>query len=418
MQKSEPIRCRVVACREAGDDGKEWSFYLINDSYCPLESATLYSIDYDWGELGLDSGKIHVQGLAPGAHALIWRDNREVRMDLSLLARMGGRDVLLQFVFSKKCFQRKLQMVDALRKAGWQVAAEECLTSPPRRVRISLIRYWFWLIPAAVLVAWTLTMQLKSNMAAKQEAALTALKSSGKETTAQITQVWQPVRPMRSGNSLERRMSYTYKVEGRTFTFEKDLPSNQFLVWRPGTTIDVTYLPDDPATHHLGRIQSATELNQGESWYDFWLWGVGSFALFGLCFMSLLLWLLFLKWRGPFRFYRHWRLARHGIAAIARVTAVRRQHPLFSERAKYCYSLQGSQPPSITAVRKDARVVNLKVGSTFLVLYDPRKPKCHVLYESLLPFGLRVVGGLSIEPAAIAPTGQGRETEPDRPQGV
>lgn len=30
MEKREQIRCRVAACREALNDGNEWSFYLIN----------------------------------------------------------------------------------------------------------------------------------------------------------------------------------------------------------------------------------------------------------------------------------------------------------------------------------------------------------------------------------------------------
>jgi len=82
MENSEPIRCRVAACREALDDGKEWSFYLINDS---------------------------------GA---------ELHMELSLRVRVRGREVQLQFEFPKLYLKRNLKLVDGLDKPGWQVAAE------------------------------------------------------------------------------------------------------------------------------------------------------------------------------------------------------------------------------------------------------------------------------------------------------
>lgn len=67
MRKSEPI-----ACREALDDGKEWSFYLINDRNVPLDSAVLNQISYEWGDLGNNQpADVQVTGLAAGAHALI-----------------------------------------------------------------------------------------------------------------------------------------------------------------------------------------------------------------------------------------------------------------------------------------------------------------------------------------------------------
>jgi hypothetical protein len=128
MENSEPIRCRVAACREALDDGKEWSFYLINDSAAPLDFAVLYEIGYEWGDSGnSEAADVRVTGLAPGAHALIWRDDgsgAELRMDLSLRVRVRGREVRLQFQFPKLYLQRNLQLVDSLGMPGWQVAAE------------------------------------------------------------------------------------------------------------------------------------------------------------------------------------------------------------------------------------------------------------------------------------------------------
>ena len=86
MEKSEPIRCRLVGCRAALDDGKEWNFYLINDSAAALDWAVLCAVGYEWGDTGNShSADARVTGLAPGGSALIWRDDgsgAELRMDL------------------------------------------------------------------------------------------------------------------------------------------------------------------------------------------------------------------------------------------------------------------------------------------------------------------------------------------------
>jgi hypothetical protein len=128
MEIREPIRCRVAACPEALDDGKEWRFYLINDGADLLDLAVLDKLSYEWGDWGnSETADVRVTGLAPGAHALIWRDDgsgAELRMELSLRVWVRGRVVRLQFEFPKLYLQRNLQLVDGLGKPGWQVAAE------------------------------------------------------------------------------------------------------------------------------------------------------------------------------------------------------------------------------------------------------------------------------------------------------
>ena len=127
MQEGEPVRCRVAACREMLGDGNTWSFYLINDSDAALDSAVLLTVGYEWGDLGSSKTcNVRVHGLAPGANVRIWRDDdsgAEVRMDLSLLVHMRGREVRLQFEFPKLYLQRTLPMVEGLGKPGWQEAA-------------------------------------------------------------------------------------------------------------------------------------------------------------------------------------------------------------------------------------------------------------------------------------------------------
>jgi hypothetical protein len=125
MEKGERIRCRVAACREAPVDGDGWSFYLINDGDAALDSAALYRVSTEWGDFGhSQAAEVRVTVLAPGAHALIWRDDGEFRTELSLLVRAGGREARLSFEFPKLYIQRSLRPVDGLGKLGWEVAAE------------------------------------------------------------------------------------------------------------------------------------------------------------------------------------------------------------------------------------------------------------------------------------------------------
>ena len=128
MENGKPIRCRMVACREALDDGKAWSFYLLNDSDVSLESAVLHEIGYEWGDMGnSEAADVRVADLMPAAHALVWRDDgsgAELRMELFLRVRAHGHELRLRFEFPKLYLQRDLQVVDGLGKRGWQVAAE------------------------------------------------------------------------------------------------------------------------------------------------------------------------------------------------------------------------------------------------------------------------------------------------------
>ena len=118
------IRCRVAACREARGDGDTWSFYLINDGDVPLDSAVLYQVSTEWGDQGhTEAADRRVSGLAPGAHALIWRDDGEFRTELCLRVSAGEREARLSFEFPKLYIQRDLRLVDGLGKPGWEGAA-------------------------------------------------------------------------------------------------------------------------------------------------------------------------------------------------------------------------------------------------------------------------------------------------------
>ena len=126
MGTSALIRCRVVACPvERG----AWEFFLINDSDAPLDWAVLTRVAYEWGDFGnSEDVQVRVPGLAPGAHARIWRDDgdgAELRMELSVQVCISGREGVLVFEFPKLYrLTDRLPLIADLGKAGWQVAAE------------------------------------------------------------------------------------------------------------------------------------------------------------------------------------------------------------------------------------------------------------------------------------------------------
>lgn len=126
MEENDEIHCRVAACREPLSDDKEWSFYLINDGKAPLDVVVLKAFGHEWGDMGhAKHPDLRFNDLAPGASALIWRDNDdEFRMWLTLLVRVRDREVelLLEFPMLYR-IKGNLPLVDGLAKPGWVVSA-------------------------------------------------------------------------------------------------------------------------------------------------------------------------------------------------------------------------------------------------------------------------------------------------------
>jgi hypothetical protein len=117
----------MAACRESQADGGSWVFYLINDSPVKLDLVQLHEVSYEWGDMGnSEAADVRVTDLAPGSHALIWRDDgsgAELRTELSLRVRAGERQLRLVFEFPRLYRLRELPVVPGLGKAGFEVAA-------------------------------------------------------------------------------------------------------------------------------------------------------------------------------------------------------------------------------------------------------------------------------------------------------
>ena len=128
MSEDELVRCRVAACRERLGDGKTWSFYVLNDNDFSLDEMILYEVGYEWGDWGnSDSTDVHVTGLAPGGHALIWRDDgsgAELRMTLSLRVQLHGHTARIEVEFPKLYQKKNMPLVEGLDKPGWQESVE------------------------------------------------------------------------------------------------------------------------------------------------------------------------------------------------------------------------------------------------------------------------------------------------------
>jgi hypothetical protein len=111
----------MVACR---DDVDSWCFYLLNDSDFSLADVVLYEVSYEWGDCGnSESTDVHITGLVPGGHACIWRDDGsgvELRMELCLRIRHGGRGVYMRFEFPKLYRKKNLPLVNGLGRPGWE----------------------------------------------------------------------------------------------------------------------------------------------------------------------------------------------------------------------------------------------------------------------------------------------------------
>jgi len=130
------LRCRIAACREALDDGNEWSFYLINDSAFALDLAVLHEIQYEWGDIGnSQTTDVRVTNLASGSNTLVWRDDgsgAELRMDLLLRVSAEGREAELRFEFPRLYRKHDLPLVAGLDKPGYAVVAEQLLSITKR----------------------------------------------------------------------------------------------------------------------------------------------------------------------------------------------------------------------------------------------------------------------------------------------
>ncbi len=102
--------------------GKCWSFYLINDTSVPIDSALLKEVGYEWGDFGnATNPEAEFGPIAPGGCLEIWRDDdsaAELRMWLTLLIRAAAAERTLTVEFPKLYLVRNLSPIPVLGKSG------------------------------------------------------------------------------------------------------------------------------------------------------------------------------------------------------------------------------------------------------------------------------------------------------------
>ena len=116
-----PPGCRLAVSREDLGDGKEWSFYLLNDMHCPVD-ATLDRISYEWGASEQSVNPACRAHLQPKGFALLWReisDGAEVNMELAIRVRALGRSAALVFEIGKLYRKQAPTTIEELGKLGW-----------------------------------------------------------------------------------------------------------------------------------------------------------------------------------------------------------------------------------------------------------------------------------------------------------
>lgn len=117
--------CRMAACRESLNDGKAWSFYLINDSASSLQRVMLKRVRSEWGsQSAAEAESVAIGDVAVSEHALVWRadgDAAEFRLTVEIGLEFAGGAVALSFEFPKLYRQGDLPVVAGLGKSGLQV---------------------------------------------------------------------------------------------------------------------------------------------------------------------------------------------------------------------------------------------------------------------------------------------------------
>ena len=108
---------------------------------------------------------------------------------------------------------------------------------------------------------------------------LRALQTEGRTTDAQITTI-QTV----GGTDAVRHVGYAFRIGPTVATGQLDLTRAEVKRLRMGAPMVVTYLPSQPQTYRLGRVDSGRVLRRGAILALFVLRG---FAWFGLPFLYL-----------------------------------------------------------------------------------------------------------------------------------
>jgi hypothetical protein len=242
------------------------------------------------------------------------------------------------------------------------------LGPPPRRARLRRrFRAVRWVLALAAVLPGSCVYALGRVEVAQLE----RLSREGEVADARVT-------GKREGGGRDRtcRVTAAFHVNGSTFEAEHTVSRERFAATAIGAPLEVTYLPGDPATSRLDRVDADRVARESAAF----TWGALALcAAFGFvcCVHELCV-------------RRALRLLRHGTAAIATVVA-----PARRARARTAHFVFRTDDGAEHAGRSTFAHEDVPVlpGDSAPVLYDPRVPRRAALLASLV----RVA---TVEPAA------------------
>jgi hypothetical protein len=116
------VHILIAAVRSRRHHGEDrWTFYLVNTSSNPIESAVLEAVDYEWGEGGsTEHPKASFGPIAPGSSVELWREDEsvEVRMTLTVLLHTTNGKRRIKGEFPMLYRVKKLSRIPILNLKG------------------------------------------------------------------------------------------------------------------------------------------------------------------------------------------------------------------------------------------------------------------------------------------------------------
>ena len=231
------------------------------------------------------------------------------------------------------------------------------LGTPPRRLRLRRrFRVLRWTLVFATILPSTALLALGWS----EGAVLEQLARDGAIATGQITD-----KRAASGRGANFRLTATFTVDGNTYEVGDSVPPQRYHAATVGGPVEVTYLPADPSTSRLDRID-VERITRTKAAF-FW----GAFAS-GVAFGGTLL--LFERYAR-----RLLGLARHGEAALGTIVVPTRRR----RGAHYVFRDANGREHRGRSTFRGAIPAGCAPGCVATVLFDSVRPSRSALLASI-----------------------------------
>jgi hypothetical protein len=231
----------------------------------------------------------------------------------------------------------------------------ELRRSRPRDVQLSAGGVFVTTLGALLFVGAVVVVIVLSRVSASQIREQRLLETTGVTTTARVTRLWRG-----SDDHKTPWVAYVYDAEGRTFDGRSKLRLFDWQSLRTGDSLDVRYVPGDPASH--------AALHEQADVVPSWLPAVAGvfLAACGLgCFMAV---------QMQRRLLSDGRIAR---ATVTKITKRHTSHGGTYRSVSFTFPLLSGT--TVAAKASTSRRAP-DVGASVWVVYDPDNPKRNAMY--------------------------------------